>query len=511
MKFCKNCGAELKEGQKVCTKCGTPVEDLTATSTTAAETTTYTTPVHKEPKQPMPKRTKIILLASLLGLLLLFGVYKLLESQYSVVGQANKITQAINEENADKLKGLVESENKAISKDEAAAFIKYIKATDNGNQFTYDLKSQVDTLNRFNQFSTEIYANNEKALTLSKDGKALGLFKKYQFDVPKKNISYYANDDSTLQFKHNDKDQIIKNVSSEEAELGHFVLGDYEIPATKKINDKSFKGNLNIKMSNDNEVTEDFNLGYITVNLTNAYGLSTDSINYFADGKEVNLNNDTNKIGPFDTDKEVKVHAETDIDGKNFKSSTQAVKVTKDADANLADIEFDEDEMQNYVSDNREKEALKEEERSDRRNIDVTSEQFFMDYMKGPHLDEFKSVKVGMTKDEAEDLLGSDSSYIDTSKDNLRRCGNFGIEYTDDDKVKNILIVPDDYMDIDYDELNEHYGKPMYNDTDEDGHKRYYMDGNMNNGFVIVILMDDNGYIDYMYQKPEESSDPWRQ
>lgn len=74
-----------------------------------------------------------------------------------------------------------------------------------------------------------------------------------------------------------------------------------------------------------------------------------------------------------------------------------------------------------------------------------------------------------MTKEEVEDLLGEDSSYIDSSKENMKAYGNMGIEYDDKEKVKRILIVPDSWETWDLENIEEFFGKPKHTEKIKTG------------------------------------------
>ena len=85
MKYCKNCGKELTEEQKVCTKCGMPVNQQNKT---------------EQPKEQkkMSKKTIIIIAIIALLLLLIFAVYKVFDSKLSPVNEAKEISTDIKKE-----------------------------------------------------------------------------------------------------------------------------------------------------------------------------------------------------------------------------------------------------------------------------------------------------------------------------------------------------------------------------------------------------------------------------
>src|SRR5699024_12431279 len=88
MKYCNNCGAELKPGQRVCTQCGTPVQ----------QTSTHPTP---------PKKSKlpiyIIIVAVIVIIIALFTVYKIIYAQLSPTKPAQAISKHLKAQDTDSL------------------------------------------------------------------------------------------------------------------------------------------------------------------------------------------------------------------------------------------------------------------------------------------------------------------------------------------------------------------------------------------------------------------------
>lgn len=505
MKYCSKCGNEIKPGQKVCTKCGTPVE-INQNNQHAAPTPA------PAPRQPMDKKKKSLIIGAIAALVLLFGIYKLIQSQYDSMSVANKISDAVKNKDAGKLSTLVTCGDEEIGKSEAKAFIDYLYANDEARTFMENIKTSTASMKQTGYPITSVSdEDGDEVLKVAQDGKALGLFQKYAFNIPSHEVSVSANEISKLTYKLNGKEKTAHLKNDESVKLGSLPLGNYTIPATKEIEGKKFKGNLIIDMGTGLTAKEDFEYTYLHISPEGTYALDDSDYKIFINGKETTTGEDSYTVGPFDIGKEVEVQAKGTADDKEFESTKEKVtiKKTEDTMPQEVTVTFDEALISKYKEENYEKQAKKEEEQSERRSISLTSDEFIDGYTRAIHIDEFQDIKVGMTKDEVEDLLGDDSEYIDSNKENMKAYGNMGIEYDDKDKVKRILIVPDSYEDWDLDNIEEFFGPPKYTTKNEDGDTVYYIDGTRGNKFVLVIVMENSDTIKYLTQKAEEDSDPW--
>ncbi|UBH15344.1 TcaA second domain-containing protein [Macrococcus armenti] len=515
MKYCINCGNEIKPGQKVCTKCGTPVEQKQVNNEVPKQQKPM--PVHNSspapaPRKPMSKKTKMMLISALAGLILLIGLYKIIESQYDPVSVANKVSDAVKDKNADKLSELVTSNGEDIDKSEAKAFIDYLYDNDEAHLFIENVKAHTKSMKETKYPTVTIYNEYEnELLRVAQDGKTLGLFQKYAFSIPTHQISLDAREMSKLKYKLKGKEQSVDLESGKNVKLGTLPLGNYKIPATKEVEGKKFDGNLVVNMGDGMTVEEEFEYTYLQIHAENTYSLDDSAYKIFINGKEVENHEDNNVVGPFEIGEEIDVQAKGTADGKEFKSSKEKVKIekTENNENQEVTVKFDDALISKFKSENYDKQMKKEEEQRDRRTIDIQGDEFINEYSKAIHIDEFKGVKVGMTKEEVEDLLGEDSSYIDSNKENMKAYGNMGIEYDDKEKVKRILIVPDSWEIWDLENIEEFFGKPKYTEKNKDGETVYYIDGTRGNNFVFVIVMKDEETIKYLTQKPEEANDPW--
>lgn len=256
MKYCRNCGHELRPNHKVCTNCGTKIAPQEVpTEIKHTEQPTYVQPQHKVQRQPIPKKAKV-LLGLILGLLALLAIaYYILSQQFSYDKSVTAITEAIQKEEAKQLSDLLKSGNAYLSEEEAKAFIAYNK---NKN---LDLKPKLLAAKKVidaNESGTAISSDSGEVLNVAKDGKTYGLFDKYSFKVPQKEIHLTPASDGTLIYKVNGKQVTMDTTMYEDVKLGNFVLGDYQFKAQKEIEGEKIDGDLLIKMSESDAAKEQF-------------------------------------------------------------------------------------------------------------------------------------------------------------------------------------------------------------------------------------------------------------
>ncbi|TDL96635.1 TcaA second domain-containing protein [Macrococcus carouselicus] len=501
MKFCRNCGAEVKENQKVCTQCGTAVNQQPETVQMRQETI---------PGQPMSRSLKILLISSLAALVLLFGVYKLLESQFSVTNQADKIAAAVTSGNSEEISNLITSDGKKLTEPEANAFIKYMKAVDTDRSFNTNLKTSVQSLEQTKLPEASVYLDDSHVMRVTEEGRKMGLFRNYTFSIPKQKMKLYGNDFSTVKFKAEGKEHNIETEPNNPSEVGMFTLGDYQFDATKTVDKTEFKGKLNALMSESEQVTEDFDFTYLTVSFENGYELDEDSYKVMIDGKEAKLQTSSYgayKVGPFKIDQTLEIKGEGKLGDETFKTETESVTTEKSDEEQLVMLSFNEEEISDASSANFEKEIKQSEEQSDRRSVDINSDAFNEDFIHTNALDGYRDIKMGMTKDEVEELLGEDSSLIDSTKDDMRKYGDIAIDYDKKDKVERIMIIPS--WPTSKEEIVDEFGSFIHSGQDDYGESASFMDSKIN-GFALVFVFDDDDDLKYIYQRDERATDPWK-
>lgn len=496
MKYCRKCGTQINDGQNVCTQCGTPVEVKTTSTKQPEHVKTPT--VQKSPRKPMSKRNKIIIGSIILLLILLFTVYKVLQNHYAPENIANTIVNAIEADDTKELSHLVEVHGKDMTADDANAFIKYVK---DDVELTTFKSNVLNTINNRSEQShvTDIYFDGGTIMSMSQNGKHLGLFNKYEFSVPTYSVYDTQNDGLEVTYQYNGKNHKYK---ANGESIGKFPIGIYNLKATKEVDEQKIDGDIKftVRGGSNVEAESHFKEAYLYVTTKGDYDL--ENIKIFVNSKEIE--HEQYNIGPYPDGETLTVYAEGNVGSKTFKSSEE--KVELDGKDNEVTLEFDANMISAESRLKSEKDYARSSEQSERNTIDLYSESFKSEFMRKNHVEGFREISLGMSKADVEEKLGESDGVVDSSFDEFLQYNDIGIEY-DKNKVKKVYILGDNYMDLD--DFVKEYGKYTYNETLDNGKKRYYFDFDRTNGFVIVGQFKSNGFLEYIYQKPEEATDPW--
>lgn len=213
MKFCKECGKELKPGAQFCNNCGT---NASGSSTPQRQQQTA-------PKKKMSKKNKIILAGVIAVLIILFAGYKTGEAMTSKDKVIDKFETALAEKDAKKLAKILTTDDKELKIDEDSVkglIAYYNEHPEELDMLVADMKSQTD----------ESVTNATGPIHLSVDGKKLLLYDNYEINVQ----AYYI----TLATAY--KDTVLKVDGEEvgkadaddfEKTYGPFVPGTHEVSA----------------------------------------------------------------------------------------------------------------------------------------------------------------------------------------------------------------------------------------------------------------------------------------
>ncbi|MHD0396406.1 TcaA second domain-containing protein [Staphylococcus simulans] len=433
MKYCRNCGHQLKEGQKVCPQCGTP------TNQTPKRTTQNH---HSAPRQPQSKKMWVIIgiiAAMIIVLLILFFIGK---KQTSVTHQADQVADAIKKKDPDKVKEYVTSDGKKLSKEEAKAFLKILDGGKLYKAVGNEVKETGESMKRNHKYSDSVKYEGETLMNIDQAGKKWLIFDDYKFDIPNYSIGMDdISDGGTITYEYKGK----KHKVDSKGHIGDFPLGLYDLKATKKVDGKDYKGQLQVYASQHSSLARS-NFDQIK--------FSVDIDNYMIDEEDVTLYiNDKahdyfsfEDYGPYPPDQKVEVYAVADIEGKKFTSDKQVVKFKRDSDGpEDITLSFDDDAIDKQIEKALEKELKKA----------------------GDDDDESSDEKV--SRDNVIDVVESfEGSSLDTDaytyKEPEKDGDDWGFSYTDKDGdlAGSYIVEPDKYVikyDEDGDEIDSGYGK----------------------------------------------------
>lgn len=132
------------------------------------------------------------------------------------------------------------------------------------------------------------------------------------------------------------------------------------------------------------------------------------------------------------------------------------------------------------------------EEKTDKENapqppkIDVLSNEFHKDFMESDRRNEYKGIRIGMTKEEVERRLGKSSTKFEYSDFYAFKYGDLAILYSDFDKGKvvSFAVVPEN---VSVEEFIQHH--PKYTARYKD--KLIYNNDKTNNYEIDVIIKDN--------------------
>lgn len=332
MKFCRNCGAKIKDHQKNCTNCGQSLEDNKQSTKSS-------------------KKTLIIISIIVVILVLFFVLFKIIESTLSPTSQAKAVAQDLKKGNTNNLAKDLEFNGRNLNKTESKALYKYIEETDSPDRIANELESNVKSMKDNKTGNASVSVNDTEIINIRKNGKKYGIFNNYDFTVGKQSVKIDPDSDSTIKYKYNNKNHKVKLSQDEEKVFATLPIGDYKLEAKKTVGKDTFDGYIIIKMSDDNTVSEDFKEKYLDVSINDDSIDDISKIYLYVNNKKASTY-DTYEdyiYGPYKPDAKLKVYAQTTIDGKTFKTnSVQAPSLENGKKTVPIELKFDENQIEEH-------------------------------------------------------------------------------------------------------------------------------------------------------------------
>lgn len=376
MRYCKNCGAELKDEAHFCRECGNPVtRSGTVSKPVEKETTTnsaVTESIDRDTRNfnGRSKRTNLKWIISLIVFILLAGTYYYFDKiYYSPDKVFEGFTNAIDAKDVHKVKTYIndgQREMKATNK-QTETFINYLH---NNPKVYSDLYTNLHSEANYykNQVTSSENSSELSAIAnLKANGKKWGIFDRYVIEVK----PYYVNvisdyENTTIEV---DEEEIGNVTEDQEQTFGPFLPGEHTIKAT--ISGDYGKVSQSIAFSDssleDRTTSVKFNWSdYFFTIYTNE-----EDATLFVNGKSTKKTlEDLDLLGPVALDGSVKVHAEMKSGKKTIKSDTVTIK---DGIYGV-ELYFEEEEL--YTSEeNSEDNEKSTEERDSEDNKNSTEEE----------------------------------------------------------------------------------------------------------------------------------------
>lgn len=373
MKYCKHCGSEIVSNQKVCTQCGTKLDIDTH----------LVPPFQKEPK----KSKKISIILSLIVVVLIISViaaFLVLKHQLSPEKDADQIVQAIKHKDAKTLSHYLTTKDKHLTVEESKAFIDLLNQNEQLDSYADKIGKAILEAKKGHSngaiVSTEL---KTQLFSAEKRDKKYLVFDHYVYEVPQLNVAMYSENEGTLTYTHNNKDHKIELKKNSVVDLGNFTMGNYEIPAVKKVNGEARKGKLYLNMSGVRTIVkESFGEKRVTISkIENSSKFDRDDIHIYINDKNQGAYDSSKTFGPFSANEDVSIYAIGKYDkDKSFKTNIVNLKNFKGNEVLNGLVEmtlkFNDKEIEDYIK-NKEKDNDDKEDKStdDNEKSDDNSEQ----------------------------------------------------------------------------------------------------------------------------------------
>lgn len=336
MRFCKECGTELHEEARFCRKCGASADlksnetepEKSVTKTTIEPAITKATETKhsgisqsqnrtnrnqpSNPRKPVSKKGRVIISASFVLIIGLVTTYFILSSFYTEEKAVEKFKQALSDQDAKMLAGLVYSDNAnmEINKDTIGGFLDFLEKNPSyQGEIVDSLYDQVSAMK--DSGSREAMASSESSvLELTKRGKKLLLFDDFKFKVQPYYFTVSTNYKDTDLFL-NDEKIATADTNEYSKEVGPFLPGLYQVRAELENEYSTFDYEEELVLFNEmNDDYVDVHMEGYTIDVAADNNKGTLLVN----GEKTDLNlEDELSFGPVPLDGSVTVQVQYDF------------------------------------------------------------------------------------------------------------------------------------------------------------------------------------------------------
>lgn len=401
MKFCKNCGHEVRDTAKICTNCGTAV---TSEPEVKKDDTEYVTPeaVDTAPREPMDpeKKKKLIILGSIIAVVIiaLIIVYKVLESMASPDSALDNISEAVESQDVKALQSEISTD---ISEEEALAYFSYIDSQIGVSQFRDMINTQKSYI-ADGAPGNVIHDGTHTLLSIEQAGSKYIFFDAFDFKIPKSNVyvnDHYGLTSFTYEF---DGDTTEWDPSSDK--FNELIPGNYHFEGTSIINEtEEYAAAVNVNFADYYEY--DRVEGFINADLysvelyvpsLNWYDLDIESedISLTINGEPLAEGLDLTSyptVGPYKFDEEYVIEGSLDYGGETFNMESVTLNFNADSDEleldyasipyHSLEVKFDEDALYEQRDLLDAEEQANENRESFEENMESNTEDLVRDYL----------------------------------------------------------------------------------------------------------------------------------
>ncbi len=332
MRYCKNCGAELKDEAHFCKECGNPVtRSGTVSKPVEKEMTTtsaITEPAERDTRNShgRSKRTNLKWIIALLIFILLTGTYYYFDKiYYSPDKVFEDFTNAIDTKDVHKVKTYLNDGQREMKVTDKQTEI-FINDLHNNPKIYSDLYTNLKT--EANYYKKKVASSKDSSelsaiANLKANGKKWGIFDHYVIEVKPYYVNVISNYENTI--IEVDEEELGNVTEDQEKTIGPFLPGEHTIKAT--INGDYGKVSQSMAFSDssleDRTTSVKFNWSdYFFTIYTNE-----EDATLFVNGKSTKKTlKEIDSFGPVALDGSVKVHAEMKSGKKTIKSDTVTIK-----------------------------------------------------------------------------------------------------------------------------------------------------------------------------------------
>ena len=316
MKFCNNCGHEVRADAKVCTNCGHSIEQRA-----------HQDEKKRTPAAPKNKKKRLIVFSMLaLAAVALIITYSILAANLSSSNRLDSISNAVESKNSEKL---IDSIDTDISLEEADAYIEYIDQTMGLVEYSVRIdmiKSELDK----GVSPISILDDDYKLLTAQRDGKQYVIFDDYNITIPRTNVNMtneYGIDRFTYSFS--DKEQ---EWQSDNAKFLELVPGIYHIEGAATVGEDTYDSAVAVDFRDNEEAN--IIPGFYYIELTDPdvsiFAPSIPAADYTVlingEASEViETENNTKLVGPFSLEAEVAIETTVEHEDQVYESAPKTI------------------------------------------------------------------------------------------------------------------------------------------------------------------------------------------
>lgn len=322
MKFCKECGKGLPEGAEFCKECGTKVKadgEQTESSTSSSFRDA------RQSKQPMSKKSKMMLVIGGVVVAFLFGGYQAGAYLTSKDRLVEKFETAISEKDAKALSGVLSSNDAKLKIDEKSVkgMLAYFEEyPDEASYMLEHLKTQSKSFDQKGKVSEDEFSDIN-VVQLEKEGKSF-VFDKYELNVNPVYLTVMTNYKDTVLFVDN-KEVGKADKADFEKTVGPFLPGIHRLKATLKTDFMELEKKEEVSLA-ANSGTENYSINLeaeeVTVSLGGYDEETIPNVKYFINGKKVELEPAQHvSFGPVLTDGSMKLKLEAEMPWGTLKTN----------------------------------------------------------------------------------------------------------------------------------------------------------------------------------------------